>query len=113
MANAPPGKVLPAQSGSRRRTTYLILSRIIFFVCGDRRAVNRRGRMMLFLLALAIFDRTGRRVQSGIGSRARNLVQGIGDGTNQIFHTVTGNSRNGVEFKIALLAKIAKSFEPR
>jgi len=69
--------------------------------------------MMMILLVLAIFGGAGRRVQSGIGSRARNLVQGIGDGTDQIFHTVTGNSGNGVEFKIALLAKIAKSFEPR
>ena len=66
----------------------------------------------MILLALAIFGGTGR-VQRGIGSRARNLLQGIGDGTDQIFHAVTGNSGNGMKFKVALLARIAKNFEPR
>src|SRR5260370_21900994 len=68
---------------------------------------------MISMLVLAIFGGAGRRVQSGIESRARNLVQGIGDGPNQIFYTVTRDSGNGVEFQAALPAEIAKSFQPR
>src|SRR6266436_367348 len=68
---------------------------------------------MMLLLALAVFGVTGRRVQSGIRGRARNLVQGIGNGPDQIFHTVTRNSGNGVKFKVAPLAEIAKSSETR
>src|ERR1700686_5900070 len=67
----------------------------------------------MLLLALAVFGLNERRVQSGIRGRARNLVQGIGDRPNQIFHTVTRNSGNGVKFKVAQLAEIAKSFETR
>src|SRR3989442_13578516 len=101
MANAPPGKVLPAQSGSRRRTTYLILSRIIFIVCDDRRAVNRRGRRMIILPALAIFGGTGRGLR-GIGSRAGKLVQGTGARAVQSFHPLAGNSGKGADFKVPL-----------
>src|SRR5713226_904893 len=43
----------------------------------------------------------------------RNLVQAIGDRSNQFFHALTRGSRNGVEFQVALLAEIAKHFEPR
>ena len=54
-----------------------------------------------------------RRVDRGVVCRAGNLVQGIRDAANQIFHTVSRNSRNRVEFKFALLAEIAKSVESR
>jgi len=43
VVNEAPKKVLTAQIESRPRTIYVILSRIFFFVRGDRRAVNRRG----------------------------------------------------------------------
>src|SRR5260370_41749875 len=68
---------------------------------------------MMLLLALAVFGVTGRRVQSGIRGRARNLVQGIGNGPDQIFHTVTRNSGKGVKFTVAPLAALAKSSETR
>jgi len=44
---------------------------------------------------------------------ARNFIEGVGDGTDQIFHAVTDNRRYSVEFKVALLAKIPKLIEMR
>src|SRR5256712_9093874 len=69
--------------------------------------VNRRGKWMFCRIVRS------RGVDRGIGNRARDLVQSIGDGANQIFHAVTHDSGNGVEWKIAALAEIAKSFETR
>src|SRR2546422_3182799 len=69
--------------------------------------VNRRGKWMLCRIVRS------RGVDRGIGNRARDLVKSIGDGANQIFHAVTHDSGNGVEWKIAALAEIAKSFETR
>ena len=45
-------------------------------------------------------------------SRARDLVQSIGDGTDEILHAVASNGGNGVEFENAPLAIIAQRFEP-
>lgn len=45
--------------------------------------------------------------------QTRNFVQRVGDGADQILHTVTGNGGNRVEFKISPLAKIPQRFKPR
>jgi hypothetical protein len=42
---------------------------------------------------------------------ARNFVESIGDGADQIFHAVTGNGGNRVEFEVALLAESLKLFK--
>ncbi len=62
---------------------------------------------------MLVLTLSSRRIKRGIVNRARNLLQSIGDGTDQLFHAVTRDSRNGVEFQVALLAKIAQSFEAR
>jgi len=46
-------------------------------------------------------------------SRAGNLVQGVSDGPNEIFHAVTRGGGDGVECQVALLAKTPKNFETR
>jgi hypothetical protein len=67
---------------------------------------------MIILPSIPALGWSGWRVQSGIRSRTRNLVQGIGDGPNQIFHTVASDGRNRMELELPALAEIAKSVEP-
>src|SRR5438445_12887143 len=52
------------------------------------------------------------RLQSCIGSRAGNLVQGVRDGTDKLFHAFTGNGGNGMKFEAAPLTEIAQRFQP-
>src|SRR5882762_2854524 len=43
----------------------------------------------------------------------RNLVQSIGNGADEILHTVACGGRDGVEFEAALLREIAQCLEAR
>ncbi len=45
--------------------------------------------------------------------RARNLVQSIGHGTDEILHAIACGGGDGVEFKAALFAEITQRFEAR
>ena len=44
---------------------------------------------------------------------AWDFVERIGDGTDEFFHAITGNSGNRVEFEVAQLAKILELFKAR
>jgi len=65
------------------------------------------------LARFLIFRRSQRQVERGVVGRARNLVQGIGHGTDEILHPVTRNGRDGLKFEAALLAELAQGYEAR
>src|SRR5271169_1936842 len=54
-----------------------------------------------------------RQVQRSVVRRARNFVQSVSDGANEIFDAIAGNGGDGMEFEAALFAEIPEYFEPR